>query len=103
MIRIALTVLAFGWPVFAAVEEMDSNRGGQLFSSLGCARCHNINGERGKAGPDPGQRVDRNFTPASLASLMWNHAPAMWDTMQEHGVRSSDLDEQGAADLFAWF
>ena len=100
---IGVTLLAVGWPVLGAVDQMDSNRGGELFSSLGCVRCHNINGERGKVGPDPGQRIDRNFTPSALASIMWNHAPAMWATIQDRRILSGDLNEQGAADLFAWF
>jgi cytochrome c551/c552 len=103
MIRLLVTLVAVGWPLIGAVDEMDSNRGGLLFSSLGCVRCHNINAERGKVGPDPGQRVDRNFTPSALASILWNHAPTMWATIGDRGIRSTNLDEQGAVDLFAWF
>jgi cytochrome c2 len=34
---------------------------------------------------------------------MWNHAPAMWAAMRERNIRAGDLNEQGAADLFAYF
>ena len=47
--------------------------------------------------------MDRGFTPASLASAMWNHAPVMWATLRAQGVVPGDLDEQAAADLFAYF
>jgi mono/diheme cytochrome c family protein len=34
---------------------------------------------------------------------MWNHAPGMWAAMRAEDVRPGDLDEQAAADLFAYF
>lgn len=87
----------------AATVAMDSSRGELLFQTLSCIGCHSINGQGGKTAPDLGRSLDRNFTPASLASTMWNHAPAMWAAMRERGVRAGDLDEQAAADLFAYF
>jgi mono/diheme cytochrome c family protein len=62
-----------------------------------------VNGEGGTLAPDLGRMVDRNFTPATLAATMWNHAPAMWAAMKDRDIRAGDLDEQGAADLFAYF
>jgi mono/diheme cytochrome c family protein len=52
---------------------------------------------------DLGRRIDRNFTPGALASTMWNHAPTMWAAMRERDIGAGDLDEQAAADLFAYF
>jgi mono/diheme cytochrome c family protein len=86
-----------------AVLGMDSARGERLFSTLSCMGCHSLNGQGGKIGPDLGRRIDRNFTPASLAATMWNHAPTMWSAMRERNVRAGDLNEQAAADLFAYF
>ncbi len=34
---------------------------------------------------------------------MWNHAPAMWASMRGRGIQVGDLNEQAAADLFAYF
>jgi mono/diheme cytochrome c family protein len=34
---------------------------------------------------------------------MWNHAPAMWAAMGQRGIVPGAMDEQGAADLFAYF
>jgi mono/diheme cytochrome c family protein len=87
----------------AAVVEADSARGAALFQSLACVQCHSVNGEGGRTGPDLGRLVDRDFTPAALAATMWNHAPTMWASMRANAIRSGDLDEQGAADLFAYF
>jgi mono/diheme cytochrome c family protein len=81
----------------------DSQRGERLFQSEGCIHCHSVNGAGGKIAPDLGRRIDRDYTPASLASLMWNHAPTMWDAMSRQGIQVARLDEQAATDLFAYF
>jgi len=87
----------------AAVVAADSARGAALFESLACVQCHAINGKGARIGPDLGRVVARNFTPAALAATMWNHAPAMWAAMRDRTIRAGDLDEQAAADLFAYF
>ena len=87
----------------AATIAADSERGAGLFETLSCIQCHSINGKGGTAAPDLGRRIDRDFTPASLAATMWNHAPTMWSAMRERNVRAGDLNEQAAADLLAYF
>jgi len=87
----------------AADLPADSARGAGLFETLSCIQCHSVSGRGGKIAPDLGRMVDRNFTPASLAATMWNHAPAMWNAMRERDIRVGDLDEQAARDLFAYF
>lgn len=101
--RIAITLLAAGSAMRGATVTMDSARGERLFSTLSCLGCHSINGQGGRTAPDLGRHLDRDFTPARLASTMWNHAPAMWVALRERGVRAGDLNEQAAADLFAYF
>ncbi len=83
--------------------SVDSQRGERLFRSEGCIQCHSIDGKGGKLAPDLGRRIDRNYTPALLASVMWNHAPTMWAAMSQQGIRAASLQEQDAADLFAYF
>lgn len=87
----------------AATLAADSARGAELFETLSCVQCHSVNGKGGKAAPDLGRRIDRDFTPASLAATMWNHAPAMWASMRAQNIQVGDLNEQAAADLFAFF
>ncbi|MBZ5636346.1 MAG: c-type cytochrome [Acidobacteriia bacterium] len=87
----------------AATVVADSARGAELFDTLSCVQCHSINGKGGTVAPDLGRRIDRNFTPASLAATMWNHAPAMWASMRARTIRTADLSEQAAADLFVYF
>ena len=94
------------WPVVAirgASVAADSARGEELFTTQACVQCHSINGKGGTIGPDLGRRIDRNFTPASLAATMWNHAPTMWGSMRQRDVQLGELNEQAAADLFAYF
>jgi mono/diheme cytochrome c family protein len=96
--------LAFLWVTAASLEAAtiaaDSTRGAHLFETLSCVQCHSINGKGGTVAPDLGRRVDRNFTPATLAATMWNHAPTMWAAMRERNILSGDLNDQAAADLF---
>jgi mono/diheme cytochrome c family protein len=82
---------------------VDSLRGEKLFQSEGCIQCHSIDGKGGTTAPDLGKRIGRNYTPALLASVMWNHAPAMWAAMRRQGIQTASMSEQDAADLFAYF
>src|SRR6266542_3695555 len=87
----------------ATFTSADSLRGERVFTDQSCIQCHSINGEGGKSAPDLGKRIDRNYTPALLASVMWNHAPRMWAAMEARGIQRPVLGEQTAADLFAYF
>lgn len=81
----------------------DARRGEQLFESQQCIQCHSIKGHGGTLAPDLTKRVDRAFTPAVMASLMWNHAPDMWSAMKKQGIQKASMTPESAADLFAYF
>ncbi len=81
----------------------DSARGARLFQTEQCVHCHSVNGKGGKIGVDLGRAVPRNYSPAYLASTMWNHAPVMWAAMEGAGIEKPQLSPQAAADLFAFF
>jgi len=87
----------------AAAVSADSTRGAQVFELQGCVQCHALNGVGPSTGPDLGLVADRGFTPAALAATMWNHAPAMWVETKLRSVARPSMDEQQAADLFAFF
>jgi len=80
----------------------DSERGAKLFEGQHCVQCHSVNGKGGKMGMDLSVAVDRGFTPALLASAMWNHAPVMWAAMEGAGIERPSLSASDAADLFAY-
>jgi mono/diheme cytochrome c family protein len=81
----------------------DSTRGAKLFQTQQCVHCHAVNGSGGKVGIDLGRSVSRKYTPALLASTMWNHAPVMWGAMEGAGIEAPKLSPEDAADLFAFF
>ena len=81
----------------------DSQRGERLFETQSCNRCHSVNGKGGTIAPDLGRRIGREYTPAAFTALMWNHAPAMWSSMQLRNFEAKPLSPQEAGDLFAYF
>jgi len=81
----------------------DSTRGAQVFESERCIKCHAVNGRGGKIGIDLGRMVSRSYTPAHLASAMWNHAPVMWGAIDAAKMEPPKLTPTSAADLFAFF
>ena len=103
LITFTLLVPLAPWTMAGADLTADSVRGEQVFQALACVQCHSVNGKGGTLAPDLGRGIDRNFRPASLAATMWNHAPTMWAAMRQQNVQGGDLNEQAAADLFAYF
>jgi mono/diheme cytochrome c family protein len=100
-----LLVVAIPAMLHAALPPVipgDSDRGAQLFVSDRCVQCHSVNGKGGKMALDLSAHVDRGFTPALLASAMWNHAPVMWAAMEGTGIERPTLSALDAADLFAY-
>lgn len=80
----------------------NAERGARVFQSKGCASCHPLAGKGGRNAPDLAKRPEGRFTPALLASALWNHGPRMWDTMKANGQDVPRLTAQEAADLFAY-
>jgi cytochrome c551/c552 len=87
----------------ASAFEGDAYRGAALLEQSKCTQCHSIRGRGGKTAPDLGARTSRQFTPALLASVMWNHAPKMWSAMASEGIERPNFTERDAGDLFVYF
>jgi len=98
----AVGVLSYG--AFAAdVLGGDAKRGEQLFRTQQCIHCHSMNGRGGGRAPDLARSIDRNYNPAVMATLIWNHAPQMWAGMKSENLTTPQLSPDQAADLFAYF
>ena len=104
MFRIMAAGFLAVWSAQAADTVVgDARRGEQLFLTEHCVQCHSVNGRGGRAAPDLGTHIGRDFTPTIMATLMWNHAPEMWEAMKGQGVAPPALSSEAAADLFAYF
>jgi mono/diheme cytochrome c family protein len=104
MLRVVAAGALVAWSALAAnVVPGDARRGEQLFKSEQCIQCHSFKSVGGVTAPDLSSRIGRDFTPAVMASLMWNHAPDMWAAMKKRGIVKAELSPESAADLFAWF
>src|SRR5579862_8734544 len=92
-----LLVWSAAWSAQAAsVIPGDARRGEQLFDTEQCIQCHSIKGRGGVIAPDLSKRIDRNYDPTVMASLMWNHAPDMWAAMRKQGISRPTLTTQSA-------
>jgi mono/diheme cytochrome c family protein len=99
----AAALLVCGGLAAAETPAGDARRGESLFKLEQCVQCHTLDGAGRKPGGDLSSHVDRDFTPAGMAALMWNHAPDMWAAMKSQGIVKAQLSPQAAADLFAYF
>ncbi len=77
----------------------DATRGRVVYRSKGCGECHGV-GRAGR-GPDLGG-LDRFASPLFIAQAIWNHGPAMFETMRAAGMRRPSFGEGDLADLAAY-
>ncbi len=75
--------------------------GRSLFQSKGCARCHIRDQAVSSVGPDLTARSWYK-TATEIAGEMWNHEPAMWARMQEHGLTPPRFEANQMADIIAY-
>jgi mono/diheme cytochrome c family protein len=66
-----------------------------------CQQCHRAEGEGGEVGPDLGASSDAR-TLSGLAASLWNHAPAMGESMKELGVDRPTFSQEEMADLITY-
>src|SRR5271157_1416748 len=99
MLRVGTAGALVAWSALAAgIVPGDARRGEQLFKSEQCVLCHSFKGVGGTVAPDLSTHIDRDYTPAVMASLMWNHAPDMWSAMKKLGIVKAELSPESAAD-----
>ncbi|HEV8042863.1 MAG TPA: c-type cytochrome [Bryobacteraceae bacterium] len=100
---VLLATLSVSVCVLTAGTAPDARRGAEFFRTQLCVNCHAVDGHGGDQAPDLAQRLDRNYTPAGIASRMWDHAPVMWQAITQQKLPLPSINAGQAADLFAFF
>jgi cytochrome c551/c552 len=77
-------------------------QGSVVFRAKGCIRCHSVNGEGGKVGPDLGRRNPSQSDLPQLVTAMWNHGPKMWERMRADGIPRPSLSYDDVAQLLSY-
>jgi mono/diheme cytochrome c family protein len=85
-----------------ALWGADLERGAAVVRDNHCLECHSARGVGARSAPDfSGQLVER-YTPAALASAMWNHTPQMWNRIGGATFARPALSDGDNEALFAY-
>ena len=94
---IIVLLVAFTSAVAQILSE-DPSRGGSLFVSKGCVKCHAVQDKGGRTGPNLGI-IALDATQLELATELWNHAPTMLTGMEREGIAKPTLTAQEFAEI----
>lgn len=83
------------------VRPEDAPRGGDLFVSKGCVKCHAVRGEGGKTAPDLG-RTGLGGTQLELAVTLWNHTPSWIAGTERAPIEKPALTGQDFTEIIAY-
>jgi mono/diheme cytochrome c family protein len=81
-------------------ERGDAVRGRRVFESKSCVRCHEQR-RRETGAPDLTQSAEL-YSPITLISAVWHHAPAMFEAMKRERVSWPQFRGSEMADLIAY-
>ena len=95
------TLLAFLYSLGSFEDPGDAAAGARLFREKQCARCHQISGIGGRAGP-PLDRFAAYASPLYLTSALWNSGRKMSARMKEMNVERPVFEGKDIADLLAF-
>jgi mono/diheme cytochrome c family protein len=91
-------LLAYLYFLHYTDEPGDASRGKKLFSAIGCAQCHGLDGKRGTL-----MYIDlskyRNSPPTDIVASIWNHAIKMREATGAKGVSWPQFKKGEMADL----
>ncbi len=99
--REAADLIAFIFTAQYHDESGNPKAGAQLFASKGCAQCHAVAGAGGTVGPAL-DALKRANSPVLVAAAMWNHGPAMAETMRARGIARPTLEGKELLDIIAY-
>lgn len=86
----------------SAVDRTPDPRAGlKVFWAKGCIHCHPVLGQQRSGGPDLSRStsIGDGF---QLAAAMWNHAPQMWQRIQQQHIDLPTFELEEMEDLFAF-
>ncbi len=75
--------------------------GGSVFMKRGCAECHGADAAGTSRGPSL-RRRGTNMTTTSLAQVLWQHGPMMYERARKAGIPWPTLNENDIGDLVAF-
>ena len=75
--------------------------GQALFQSKNCVRCHAVQGQGGKIGPDLA-RSNLKGSLSSILAVMWNHGSNMWPRMSRERIPFPEFSPEEMSDLLAY-
>lgn len=75
--------------------------GEKLFTAKKCSTCHRVGGTGTTIGPDL-TKSEFHKSVTSVAAMMWNHGPSIWQAMDEIGVKTPTFENNEMADLIAY-
>src|SRR5512142_1032015 len=91
--------------VASCIRAADARNGAMVLEQQGCQQCHPVRGqglghEPPQVARDLGDRLAPTYGPHSLASALWNHAPAMWAEFSANAMPPPTATESDWRDLF---
>jgi len=91
-------LLAYLYFLNYADEPGDASRGQIIFSDIGCAQCHGLDGKRGKLMYSDLSKY-RNSQPTDIVASIWNHSEKMWEATVAKGISWPQFKKGEMADL----
>lgn len=96
------SLLSFLYFIEYLGQPGDPREGERVFrGSGGCGSCHVVGGGEGTLAPDL-SRLSRFASPLYVAQEIWNHGPAMLESMRLSGLSPPLFGERDLADLSAY-
>lgn len=95
------------------VWAADASHGAMVLEQQNCLECHTVRGagtgednynarSHYPAALDLGENLTSTYTAPGLASLLWNHTPAMWREMSAQAVARPTAAESDWQDVFMY-
>lgn len=94
-------LIAFLYFIDYLGQPGDAVAGREVFLDEGCVACHDVGDGGDKVGPDLAD-LDRFASPLFVAQEIWNHGPAMLETIHSRGMRTPSFAAGDLADLAAY-